>query len=45
MDRILVFADGAIVEEGTHTELMQKNGLYYQMYEAQAELYRETASL
>lgn len=45
MDRILVFDNGTIVEEGTHTELMHKHGLYAQMYEAQAELYRETAAV
>jgi len=30
-DRILVFADGMIVEQGTHDELMQNGGSYYRM--------------
>ncbi len=38
-DRILVFHEGRIVEEGTHEELMNRNGLYAQMYEAQAQWY------
>ena len=38
-DRILVFHEGRIVEEGTHEELINKNGLYTQMYEAQAQWY------
>ena len=28
MDRILVLDDGQIVEEGTHQELLERNGLY-----------------
>ncbi|MDP3268671.1 MAG: ABC transporter ATP-binding protein [Legionella sp.] len=35
MDRILVFAEGKIVEDGTHDELVAKNGLYKSMWEAQ----------
>ena len=38
-DRILVFHEGRNVEEGTHEKLMSKNGLYAQMYEAQAQWY------
>lgn len=34
-DRILVVEDGAIVESGMHQELMQKKGVYYQMYASQ----------
>jgi len=41
MDRILVFDHGEIVEEGAHEELMQKKGIYWQMYVSQAELYQE----
>jgi len=35
MDRILVFDKGTIVEDGSHNELLQKNGLYKQLWEAQ----------
>jgi ATP-binding cassette subfamily B protein len=38
-DRIIVVDDGQIVEEGTHEELMNKNGYYHKMYEAQAQWY------
>ena len=31
-DKIIVLKDGAIAEEGTHIELMRKNGLYNEMY-------------
>lgn len=35
MDRILVFAGGTIVEDGTHAQLVEQNGLYKSMWEAQ----------
>ena len=35
MDRILVFDQGKIVEEGTHKALLNKNGLYKTMWNAQ----------
>ncbi len=31
-DRILVMQDGKIVEEGTHSELMRRRGVYYRLY-------------
>lgn len=34
-DRILVISDGRIVEEGGHEELIEKNGVYRQLYETQ----------
>lgn len=36
MDRIIVFEMGTIVETGTHTELMEKGGLYASMAKAQS---------
>ena len=35
MDRILVFDEGQIAEEGTHATLMDKNGLYARMWNMQ----------
>lgn len=35
MDRILVFNKGAVVEEGTHKELLAKNGFYAHMWQMQ----------
>jgi ABC-type multidrug transport system fused ATPase/permease subunit len=34
-DRIVVIADGAIADVGTHEELMQKLGTYRRMYDLQ----------
>ncbi|MDR1328201.1 MAG: ABC transporter ATP-binding protein/permease [Oscillospiraceae bacterium] len=39
VDRILVFDDGRIVEDGAHAELLAKGGLYAKMYRAQAQWY------
>lgn len=39
VDRILVFKNGEIIEDGSHKELMQQNGLYANMYRAQAQWY------
>lgn len=38
--KILVLDEGKLVEEGSHEELMAKNGLYAEMYSAQAERYK-----
>jgi ATP-binding cassette subfamily B protein/subfamily B ATP-binding cassette protein MsbA len=35
VDRILVLHKGEIVEEGSHQELLQKEGLYYDLYRLQ----------
>jgi subfamily B ATP-binding cassette protein MsbA len=35
-DRIVVIVDGAIAEEGTHEELLRKNGEYSRLYAIQA---------
>lgn len=36
-DNILMMKDGEVVESGTHTELMKKNGIYRNLYESQFE--------
>ncbi|HEV7348672.1 ABC transporter ATP-binding protein [Telluribacter sp.] len=36
-DRIIVLDDGKIVEQGTHNELMEKNGAYRELYEKQLQ--------
>lgn len=36
-DKILVVRNGRIVEQGTHTELLQKRGYYYELYTRQYE--------
>lgn len=41
VDRVLVFHDGRIIEDGTHQELMKNKGHYYSMYLAQAQWYQE----
>lgn len=35
-DRILVMADGAVVEQGTHDELVARGGDYARLWEAWA---------
>lgn len=38
-DSIAVFADGELVERGTHRELMDANGIYAEMFRKQAHYY------
>lgn len=40
-DRILVLAGSSIVEEGTHEELLGKQGIYYQLYTSANEAEQE----
>lgn len=40
-DKIAMFEDGIIVEEGTHEELMAKNGKYAYMFGIQSQYYDE----
>ena len=42
-DRIIFLADGAIAEEGTHRELLDKGGEYAKLYEVQSRYYQEGA--
>lgn len=40
-DRILFLQDGVIAEEGTHEELLAKNGGYAELFHVQARYYQE----
>ncbi|MCM1055186.1 MAG: ABC transporter ATP-binding protein/permease [Bacteroides sp.] len=42
-DDITVMDNGSIVERGSHSELLEKNGLYKELWSAQAEYYKDTA--
>ena len=37
-DKIIVMAEGCILEMGSHSELMQKEGKYYELYSTQKQL-------
>ena len=41
-DRILVMRDGRIVEDGTHERLLERRGLYHEMFAAQSAWYRRS---
>ncbi len=41
-DKIYVFGDGTVREQGTHKELMEKNGIYAEMFNLQASSYKES---
>ena len=36
-DKIVVLNEGAVVEEGTHEQLMEKKGLDHELYHLQCE--------
>lgn len=40
-DRILVLADGRVQESGSHRQLMERNGLYADMFRLQASGYKQ----
>lgn len=42
VDRIYMFEDGRIIESGSHDELMKANGKYAEMFNVQAENYRNS---
>lgn len=41
--KIAVFSQGRIAEYGTHEQLMEQNGLYCEMFQKQAEYYKEAS--
>ena len=43
-DRIILIAEGGIDEEGTHDELIARNGHYADLFEIQSRYYREGGS-
>ena len=43
-DKILVLNHGELVEEGTHRELMERQGVYHQLFSTQAKHYLESES-
>ena len=44
-DKILVLEKGVLVEEGTHSELMQKEGLYASLWQQQQKAEEARAEL
>jgi len=40
-DMILLMEDGRVTERGTHAELMERQGVYYEMVQRQMESHRE----
>ena len=38
-DEILVLDEGKIAERGTHSELLERNGIYAGLYRTQAQYY------
>ena len=35
-DNIIVLSNGQVVEQGTHSQLLEKNGFYHELWNAQA---------
>ena len=40
-DQIAMFKEGEIVELGTHSELLEKNGEYAEMFNIQSSYYKD----
>lgn len=45
IDRILVFNNGMVVEDGTHSDLVNKGGIYQKLWEAQSNGFLGTADI
>lgn len=43
--RICIMEQGHIIEEGTHEELLERRGRYYELFMSQKELYEEEAAV
>ncbi len=43
-DRVIMMADGTVAEQGTHEELMEKDGLYADFFREQAQWYNGEAA-
>jgi len=41
-DQIVALKNGRIIEQGTHPELMKKNGYYAHLFEKQADCFLQT---
>ncbi|XP_012942089.1 ATP-dependent translocase ABCB1 [Aplysia californica] len=41
-DKIVAFSEGEAIEEGTHDQLMARQGLYYQLVQIQANIEKES---
>ena len=39
MDNILVIHNGSLIEEGNHNKLMKAKGVYYSLFNKQAEYF------
>lgn len=39
VDRVIVLKEGKLVEEGSHEELVSRNGVYASMYKSQSKWY------
>ena len=40
-DKVAVFDNGSVMEYGTHKELYEKSGIYTNMFDKQAQFYRD----
>ena len=44
-DRVYLFEQGQIAEEGTHRELLERNGKYADMWHKQADTYNDESEV